>query len=327
MKELAAIKIPHCDTRDANGACTKTTRVGRREGARRGGEGHRRSRRRTRASRSERRRRRRRATTARRTRRSRRSTSSSTRSKASTARFARARGEEPGRRPPRHRGAARARRWSISSSPSRAPARPRSSRIRSIEKMLPSSSRRHPLAARRALPGPAQDCTWAKQRPPEQDARRRHRSDVRDGRSMSLDAIRADEPARTELERLLVFLLQSAQADASKTTLTALVDLLQVFEDDANVTALLRSRRRAPRHPRCSTRTAASSRAGSCSPPIEVMSRVLGEARDTTGGTRLCSQGGRSEPHARGRAPQARHAGPPTDSRRRSRCSSTSSPT
>jgi hypothetical protein len=52
-------------------------------------------------------------------------------------------------------------------------------------------------------------------------------------------AIRADDVARPELERLLQFLLQSTEADADRATLTAAVDLLQTFEDDANLTPLL----------------------------------------------------------------------------------------
>jgi hypothetical protein len=52
-------------------------------------------------------------------------------------------------------------------------------------------------------------------------------------------AIRADDAARPELERLLQFLLQSNEAEADRATLTAAIDLLQTFEDDANLTPVL----------------------------------------------------------------------------------------
>src|SRR5207247_7109961 len=56
-----------------------------------------------------------------------------------------------------------------------------------------------------------------------------------------IDALRADDAARTELERLLQFLLASADGDAQQATVTAAHDVLQMLEDDANLTPLLRS--------------------------------------------------------------------------------------
>lgn len=156
-----------------------------------------------------------------------------------------------------------------------------------IEKILPTlvSAIRSQVAAN--CPDPSQGCAWGRKDLPNK------MRDVVTGPTFAtvldlLDDIRADEPARTELERLLVFLLQSAQSDASKTTLTALVDLLQVFEDDANVTALLNavSSAAAPEvvdeHGRVESR-------GLLLAAVEVMSRVLGEAR-TKDGARICAK-------------------------------------
>ena len=103
-----------------------------------------------------------------------------------------------------------------------------------------------------------------------------------------MDAVRADEPARTELERLLVFLLQAGQAEASPATLTALADLLQVFEDDANMTALLRAAAEAAAPEVLDEDGRVESR-GLLFAAIEVLSRVLGEAHDAKG-DRLCSE-------------------------------------
>jgi hypothetical protein len=54
-----------------------------------------------------------------------------------------------------------------------------------------------------------------------------------------VDAIRGDDAARTELERLLQFLLLSPEADADAATISAAVDTLQWLEDDANLVPLL----------------------------------------------------------------------------------------
>jgi hypothetical protein len=157
----------------------------------------------------------------------------------------------------------------------------------SVEKVLPTlvSAIRSQVAAN--CPDPTKGCAWARKELPKKT------SDVVTGPTFAtvldmLDAIRADEPSRTELERLLVFLLQSAQADASKTTLGSMVDLLQVFEDDASLTALLHavSSAGAPEVLDESGRVASR---GLLLASIEVMSRILGEAR-TTDGTRICAR-------------------------------------
>ena len=157
----------------------------------------------------------------------------------------------------------------------------------SVEKVLPIlvSAIRSQIAAN--CPDPTLSCTWGRTELPGKVR------DVVTGPTFAtvldvVDAIRADEPARTELERLLVFLLQSAESDASKSMLTSVVDLLQVFEDDASLTALLHamSSAAAPEVLDASGRVASR---GLLLASIEVMQRILGEAR-TADGTRLCSK-------------------------------------
>jgi len=157
----------------------------------------------------------------------------------------------------------------------------------SVEKVLPIlvGAVRSQLDA--SCPDAAQGCAWARKELPSK------LKDVVTGPSFSatldvVDAIRSDEPARTELERLLVFLFQGAQADASRVTLAALVDLLQVFEDDASVTALLNatSQLAAPEVLDQDGRVVSR---GLILAAIEMMARVLGEVRRADG-TRVCSR-------------------------------------
>jgi hypothetical protein len=157
----------------------------------------------------------------------------------------------------------------------------------SVEKVLPTlvSALRSQITAN--CPDPTAGCTWGRKDLPNKVR------DVVTGPTFAtvldlLDAIRADEPARTELERLLVFLLQSAEADASKSMVTSMVDLLQVFEDDASLTALLHAGASAAAPEVIDPSGHVASR-GLLLAAIEVMSRILGEAR-TTDGTRLCSK-------------------------------------
>jgi hypothetical protein len=157
----------------------------------------------------------------------------------------------------------------------------------SVEKVLPTlvSAIRAQLTAN--CPDPAQGCTWGRKELPNK------MRDVVTGPTFAtvldmLDAIRTDEPARTELERLLVFLLQSVSADAQKSTLTALVDLLQVFEDDASVTALLHAVSSAAA-PEVLDKDGRVVSRGFLLASIEAMSRVLGEAH-LQDGTRICAK-------------------------------------
>lgn len=156
-----------------------------------------------------------------------------------------------------------------------------------VEKVLPTlvSAIRSQVAAN--CPDPAQGCTWGRTELPNK------MRDVVTGPTFVtvfdlLDAVRADEPARTELERLLVFLLQSAQSDASKSTLAALVDLLQVFEDDANLTALLQAASSVAA-PEVLDKDGRVESRGLLLAAIEVMSRVLSEAHRPDG-TRICAK-------------------------------------
>ena len=147
------------------------------------------------------------------------------------------------------------------------------------------SAVRSQLAAN--CPDPAQSCAWGRKDLPNK------MRDVVTGPSFAatldlLDAIRSDEPARTELERLLVFLFQSAQADASRATLGALVDLLQVFEDDASLTALLNATSQLAA-PEVLDRDGRVVSRGLLLAAVEMMSRILGEVHRADG-TRLCSR-------------------------------------
>ncbi|HVH45356.1 MAG TPA: hypothetical protein VM925_23545, partial [Labilithrix sp.] len=156
-----------------------------------------------------------------------------------------------------------------------------------VAKILPTvvSTLRAQIAAH--CPDPSKGCDWGRK---ELSSKM---TDVVTGPTFAglldvMDAVRADEPARTELERFLVFLLQGGQADASSSTLTALADLLQVFEDDKHMTALLHAAAEAAgpevldEHGRVVSR-------GLLFAAIEVMARVLGEVHDSSG-TRLCSK-------------------------------------
>jgi hypothetical protein len=156
----------------------------------------------------------------------------------------------------------------------------------SVEKVLPIlvSAIRSQVAAN--CPDPSVPCAWGRKDLPNKVR------DVVTGPTFAtvldlVDAIRADEPARTELERLLGFLLASGESDASRSMITAMVDLLQVFEDDASLTALLHavSNAAAPEVLDASGHVASR---GLVIASLEAMQRILGEAR-TADGTRLCA--------------------------------------
>lgn len=145
-----------------------------------------------------------------------------------------------------------------------------------MEKMLPAfiGTIREQVAAN--CPNPTKECKWGREVLPNK------MRNVVTGPTFAammdvLDAIVSDEPARTELERLLGFLLQSEEADAQKTTLASLTDILQVFEDDANLTALLRAS------------SDAAGKEGMMMSAVEMLARILGEVHDESG-DRLCSK-------------------------------------
>lgn len=156
-----------------------------------------------------------------------------------------------------------------------------------IEKTLPTfvSTLRAQLAAH--CPDPTKGCDWARKELPAKTR------DVVTGPTFAtvldlLDAIRADDAARGELERLLTFLLQSAQEDAQKATLTAMVDMLQVFEDDENLTALLHAAAEAA-GPELIGIDGHVTERGMLIAAVEVISRILGEQHDAQG-RRICSK-------------------------------------
>jgi hypothetical protein len=156
-----------------------------------------------------------------------------------------------------------------------------------VQTMLPIllSTLRAQIAAN--CPDPTKVCTWARTELPNKVR------DVVTGPTFAsmldvADAVRADEPARTELEKLLVFLLQSAQGDAQKATLTAIVDTLQVLEDDANLTALLHAGADAAGGEDLDKDGHVVSR-GLLLSLVEVLSRVLMEQHDAAG-NRLCGK-------------------------------------
>lgn len=156
-----------------------------------------------------------------------------------------------------------------------------------ITRMIPVlvATLREQIAAR--CPDPTKGCTWAREDLPK------NVRDVVTGPTFAgvmdlMDAIVSDEPARTELEQLLVFLLQSGEADAQKAMLSALVDLLQVLEDDANMTALLHAAAGAAGPEVFDEEGKVLSR-GMVLSAVEVMARVLGEVRDEKG-ARICAK-------------------------------------
>ena len=156
-----------------------------------------------------------------------------------------------------------------------------------VQKILPVlvDALRSQVAAN--CPDPTKGCTWGRKELPQK------LENVVTGPSFAgaldvIDAIRSDEAARTELERLLVFLLQGAQAEASKTTLASLADILQIFEDDKNLTALLNATADATGPEVVGADGKVESR-GLLLSIIEVIARVTGEVRDKDG-TRLCGR-------------------------------------
>ncbi len=136
-------------------------------------------------------------------------------------------------------------------------------------------------------PDPATSCDWARKELPQKA------TDMVTGPMFAtsldlLDAIRSDENARTELERLLQFLLLSEQGDAQRSTLTALADVLQIFEDDANLTALLHAGAEAA-GPEVVGDDGRVSSKGLVLAAVDTLSRILAEQHDANG-TRLCSK-------------------------------------
>ncbi len=98
-----------------------------------------------------------------------------------------------------------------------------------------------------------------------------------------LDAIRKDAGARAELQQLLRYLSVDAANDAGATTLTAVVDLVQLLSDDENLRPFLKLSSSAFA-PKREDGTSGVALAG-----IDLLSRIFATAHDTSG-KELCAK-------------------------------------
>lgn len=156
-----------------------------------------------------------------------------------------------------------------------------------VEKVLPFviSTLRAQLAAH--CQDPSKECAWART-----ELTKKLR-DVVTGPMFAttldlVDSITADEAARTELEGLLAYLLGGGQDDAAIATRTTLVDLLQVFEDDGRITALLHAFAEMA-SPEVLDDDGRVKERGFLLAAVEVLARVLGEVHDVNG-DRICKK-------------------------------------
>lgn len=151
-----------------------------------------------------------------------------------------------------------------------------------VRRALPDILRVVRAQTRAHCPDPTAPCAWATSELPGKTR------DVVTGPMFAatldlLDAIRSDERARAELERMLVHLFTGAPRDAS---LAALADVLQVFDDDENVTALLHVLADAAGPEVRDASTGKVVERGMASALIEVLARVFAEARSADGARR-----------------------------------------
>jgi len=137
-------------------------------------------------------------------------------------------------------------------------------------------------------PDPKATCTWATTELPK------NLSDAVGGPTFAatidlLEALRNDDATRIELEKLLVYLLDSASDnDAQATTLAASVDLLQVLDDSVNLTPLYRMVSDAT----SGSVTDASGKVvqrGLVDGSVQLLSRIFAAAHDDSG-TEICSK-------------------------------------
>lgn len=156
-----------------------------------------------------------------------------------------------------------------------------------VEKILPVvvSTLRAQLAAHCA--DPSKGCAWART-----ELTKKLR-DVVTGPTFAttldlVDAILADEGARSELERLLAHLLGEERDDAAVATRTTLVDMLQIFEDDGRVTALLHALA-GMAGPEVLDDDGRVKERGFVLAAVELLARVLGEVHDANG-NRICKK-------------------------------------
>jgi hypothetical protein len=104
-----------------------------------------------------------------------------------------------------------------------------------------------------------------------------------------LDAIRRDEPARLEIEKLIAYLLDGASDnDAQTTTLMAAVDLLQVLDDDVNLEPLYRVMANAASGPTLDANKQVVLR-GLLDGSVQGLARLFARAQDKSG-KEICSR-------------------------------------
>lgn len=137
-------------------------------------------------------------------------------------------------------------------------------------------------------PDPTKECTWASK---ELSASVESALGGPTAASLVdlLDAIRKDDAARLEIEKLIVYLLDGASDnDAQTTTLMAAVDLLQVLDDDANLEPLYRIVSNAASQAVVDDQGKVVLR-GLVDGSVEALSRIFAAARNDKG-KELCSR-------------------------------------
>jgi hypothetical protein len=98
-----------------------------------------------------------------------------------------------------------------------------------------------------------------------------------------MDAIRKDAAARTELEKLLIYLLDSASSnDARAAMLTAGADMVQVLSDDSNVVPFLHSAASAMLPTLINDQGAVAQR-GFVDAQLSMLTRLTARAKDSSG--------------------------------------------
>jgi hypothetical protein len=104
-----------------------------------------------------------------------------------------------------------------------------------------------------------------------------------------VDAVRADTNARQELEKLIQYLMASGSpGDVRASSMTAAVDVLQILEDDANLTPLYHAGAGVLGGPVLDTHGNVVRR-GLAGAGIEALARVFAAAHDKQG-NEVCSQ-------------------------------------
>ncbi len=157
-----------------------------------------------------------------------------------------------------------------------------------ISKILPKilDITRAQIAAH--CPDPKAECAWAKKELAD-SVSSALKGPIAASSVDLLDAIRRDDPARTEIEKLVVYLLDSASDnDAQLTTMTAAVDLLQVLEDDVNLEPLYRVMASAAAGPTLNEKGQVELR-GVLDGSVQGLARLFARAYDPKG-NEICSR-------------------------------------